>query len=61
MDRILQANRESPSLDEAREKARRTRQKNGDSALENDNLLFRARLGVPAEGDLKASLLDEIH
>jgi hypothetical protein len=32
VDRVLQANRESPSLDEAREKAR---QKNGDWAPEN--------------------------
>ena len=58
VDRVLQANRESPSLDEAREKAR---QKNGDWALENGKLLFRGRLVVPAEGDLKARLLDEIH
>ena len=29
--------------------------------LENDRLLFRGRLVVPDEGDLRARLLDEIH
>jgi transposase InsO family protein len=58
VDRVLQANRGSPSLEEDRERAR---QGDSDWTLEGDLLLFKNRVVVPDEGDLRARLLDEIH
>lgn len=59
VDRVLQLNRESASLDSYRERARSG---HGDWELSSDGkFLFQGRLVVPDEDDLRARLLDDVH
>ncbi|KAL1979106.1 hypothetical protein VTN96DRAFT_6844 [Rasamsonia emersonii] len=58
VDRVLQANRESPTLEDFRERA----QQNVEGwKLADGVLTYQGRLVVPDDGDLRARLLDEIH
>jgi transposase InsO family protein len=58
VERVIAENRTASSLEKYRAMAREGHAK---WQLENDRLLFRGRLVVPDEGDLRARLLDEIH
>jgi hypothetical protein len=58
VDRVLQANKEDPSLDKYRERADG---EDKDWMLEKRRLLFQGRLVVPDQDDLYTKLLDEIH
>jgi transposase InsO family protein len=58
-DRVLQANRNSLTLEEYRKRAEEV--DNTDWSIEHGLLLFKDRIFVPDEGDLRARLLDEVH
>jgi Integrase zinc binding domain/RNase H-like domain found in reverse transcriptase len=58
VERVIAENQTASLLEEYRAKARKGHR---GWQLENDRLLFRGRLVVPDEGDLRARLLDEIH
>lgn len=58
LDRLLTANKTSQLLADDRDKARRGEQ---DWSLEGGLLLWRGRLVVPDDGDLRTRLLDSVH
>jgi hypothetical protein len=56
MDKLLQGNRTDPKLESYREKAK---SESEDWTLENGLVLYRSRLLVPENDDLKVRLVDE--
>ena len=58
MDKLLQENRTDPKLESYREKAK---SENDDWTLEDGLVLYRSRLLVPENDDLKVRLVDEAH
>ena len=61
-DRILAANKESPSLEALRAEARRADPRNPtDFTLEDNLLLYQERLVVPEDQNLRTDLIREAH